>query len=83
MEALFPVALKLLGGSIMMRILLAVLTILMVYAVAKLTRRCITEWRNRRALGAIPYHPNTHWLWGHAHLVCYLCIMRCVQSAVP
>ena len=59
--------LTLLGGSIMIRILLAVLTIVMVYALAKLMMH---YWSMYRTFRGLPHHPNTHWLWGHAHLVC-------------
>ena len=58
--------LEMLGGSIMIRVILAALTVGMVYALGKLITYC---WRMYRTFHGLPYHPNTHWLWGHAHLV--------------
>ena len=66
MESLLSATLKLLSSSIMIRMLLAVLTIVMVYALAKLAMHC---WGMRQTFRGLPHHPNTHWLWGHAHLV--------------
>ena len=66
MEAVLSPVLKLLGGSIMVKVLLAVVTVVVVYALSKLISYF---WKMHRTFRDIPCHPNTHWLWGHAHLV--------------
>ena len=59
--------LRVLGGSIMIRVLLAVVTVLVVYAMGKVVAHF---WTMHRAFRGIPCHPKKHWLYGHAYLVC-------------
>ena len=74
-------ALKLLGGSVMITVLLQVLVGVLVYGLVKLISHC---WRTYRTFRELPYHPNTHWLWGHAHLVCIACyLMMYDRNQVP
>ena len=61
--------LKMLGGSFMAKVLLQVLIGAVVYGLVKLTSHC---WRTYRTFRELLYHPNIHWLWGHAHLVCIM-----------
>ena len=60
--------LRVLGGSIMVRVLLAVLTVLVVYALGKVVAHF---WKIHRAFRGLPRHPKMHWLWGHSKVVCY------------
>ncbi|XP_065906269.1 ultra-long-chain fatty acid omega-hydroxylase-like isoform X1 [Dysidea avara] len=55
--------LRVLGGSIMVRVLLAVLTVLVVYALGKVVAHF---WKMHRAFRGLPRHPKMHWLWGHS-----------------
>jgi len=61
--------LRLLGGSIMVRLLLAVLTVLVMYGIGKVVAHF---WKMHRAFRGLPRHPNKHWFYGHAELVCYV-----------
>ena len=79
MEELLSVTL---GGSVMIRVLLAVVAIMVVYALAKLISHC---WRTYRTFRGLPYHPNIHWLWGHARqcnrVVLYGVLLMCLLTA--
>lgn len=70
MEALIYAALsplKMLGGSVMIKVLVTVAAFALAYAISKLIAYYMSM---RRTFRGVPCHPNTHWLWGHAHLVC-------------
>ena len=52
----------------MVRVLLAVLTVLVVYALGKVV---VQYWKMHRAFRGLPRHPKMHWFWGHGNLVRY------------
>ena len=74
--------LRVLGGSIMVRVLLAVLTVLVVYTLGKVVAHF---WKMHRAFRGLSRHPKMHWFWGHANLVrctvlLYLCYIKDVEA---
>ena len=66
MDGVFSPAVRMLGGSIMIKVLLAAVIGVVLYVLGKVIGYC---WKMHRTFRNVPSHPNTHWLWGHAHLV--------------
>ena len=66
MESLLFSVLKMLSGSVMMKLMVAAVIGAVLYALGKAINHC---WKMHQTFRDVPSHPNTHWLWGHAQLV--------------